>query len=471
MASSPDAPLNDASPVYVPNIDEPDSKRPRVSPSSLPPSTFSPSWGKTHPHTPTVPLGTPPCFVLSSPALCLHVHACCPITRARACTLHLPHGPVPLPMFMPVGTRGTVKGLSCREMSDASIGLGCPIILGNTYHLAVRPTTELLEEMGGLHSFMNWKGNLLTDSGGFQMVSLLKLADIGEEGVTFQSPLEGEGRLLLRPEDSIAHQNRIGADIIMALDDVVSSVSPDRARFEEATDRTVRWLDRCFLAHSRPKEQNLFPIVQGGLDCSPGGLRDACLSAFHERDEKIPGYAIGGLAGGESKDAFWRVVGKCCASLPDGKPRYLMGVGYPIDLVVCTALGVDMYDCVYPTRTARFGVALLDTGTLRLKSRECADDASPLDEECVCVACTKFTRERLHIMVKEGDPIGVQLLTMHNVAYMMRLVTRMRDAILEGVFIEFVKVFVRKMFPGEIGGKKEIPLWVKDALKSVDITF
>jgi len=298
------------------------------------------------------------------------------------------------------------------------------------------------------------------------MVSLLKLAEITEEGVTFQSPRDDGTVCILRPEDSIAHQNRIGSDIIMALDDVVSSVSPDRARFEEATDRTVRWLDRCFSAHSRPDEQSLFAIVQGGLDCLPGGLREACLSAFHARDEKIPGYAIGGLAGGESKDAFWRVVAKCCASLPDDKPRYLMGVGYPLDLVVCTALGVDMYDCVYPTRTARFGVALLDVGALRVKGRECADDAAPLDAECACVACTKYTRGELHVLLKEGAALGIQILTMHNVAYMMRLVKRMREAVMERRYVEFVRGFLERMFPK---GDKEVPTWVREALHSVGI--
>jgi queuine tRNA-ribosyltransferase len=259
---------------------------------------------------------------------------------------------------MPVGTKGTIKGVTVEELtSDPS--LDNAIILANTYHMALQPGTETLKELDGLHSFMGWKRNILTDSGGFQMVSLLKLAEITEEGVTFESPFTKGERMLLRPEDSISHQNDIGSDIIMALDDVVSSVTDDRKRFQIATYRTLRWLDRCFAAHANPATQTLFPIVQGGLDVSVGGLREQCLAGFRNRDDGICGYAIGGLAGGETKGEFWRVVDQCCRALPDTKPRYLMGVGYPLDLVVCTALGVDMYDCTYPMHTAQFGVALV----------------------------------------------------------------------------------------------------------------
>ncbi|KAB2609702.1 queuine tRNA-ribosyltransferase-like, partial [Pyrus ussuriensis x Pyrus communis] len=254
--------------------------------------------------------------------------------RARAARLTLPHFACQTPLFMPVGTQGTIKGLTTEQLED----IGAQIILGNTYHLALRPTSELLDELGGLHKFMNWPRALLTDSGGFQMVSLLHLADITEEGVTFQSPVDGK-RMLLTPEESIQIQNRIGADIIMALDDVVKTTTTG-PRVEEAMYRTIRWIDRCIEAHKRPTEQNLFGIVQGGLD-------------------PVLSYAIGGLAGGESKDSFWRVVAQCTAALPEEKPRYVMGVGYPLDIVVCSALGADMYDCVYPTRTARFGTALV----------------------------------------------------------------------------------------------------------------
>lgn len=234
-------------------------------------------------------------------ALRLEVHATA--GRARAATLHLPHGPVRTPVFMPVGTKGTIKGLTTEQLDQDDVAP--EIILGNTYHLACQPGTELLNEFGGLHKFMNWSHNLLTDSGGFQMVSLLKLAEITEQGVKFQSPVDGS-EMMLTPEESIRCQNEIGADIIMQLDDVVSSVNPDMERFKEATARSVRWLDRCIAAHKRPHDQNLFAIIQGGLDVSPGGLREQCLEAMIQRD--TPGYAIGGLAGGEDKHFFWRVV-------------------------------------------------------------------------------------------------------------------------------------------------------------------
>lgn len=249
----------------------------------------------------TVPEGSLPIFTEKSPALCLHVHKV--TRRARASTLHLPHGPVRTPVFMPVGTKGTIKGLSTAQLQDDAEGP--EIILGNTYHLASQPGTELVAEFGGLHGFMNWKRNLLTDSGGFQMVSLLKLAEITEQGVKFRHPEDGR-EMMLTPEESIKCQNEIGADIMMQLDDVVSSVNVNFDRFKEATARSVRWLDRCISAHSRPKEQNLFAIIQGGLDVTEGGLREQCLKDMIARD--LPGYAIGGLAGGESKDLFWRVV-------------------------------------------------------------------------------------------------------------------------------------------------------------------
>lgn len=248
---------------------------------------------------------SPPVFTEKSPALAFNVHA--KLKRARASTLYLPHGKVITPVFMPVGTKGTIKGLSSQQLLQDD--LAPEIILGNTYHLASQPGTELIADLGGLHKFMNWKNNLLTDSGGFQMVSLLKLAEITEMGVKFQSPVDG-AEMMLTPEESIKCQNEIGADIMMQLDDVVSSTNVDFERFKEATGRSVRWLDRCIAAHKRPKEQNLFGIIQGGLDISPGGLREQCLEEMLKRD--LPGYAIGGLAGGEEKDAFWRIVAHVC---------------------------------------------------------------------------------------------------------------------------------------------------------------
>lgn len=407
---------------------------------------------------PSLPL--PPTFKKMPSALSFKVIG--QHNRARASVLTLPHGDVRTPVFMPVGTQGAIKGLTPEQMDSEPIS--CEILLANTYHLALRPGTELLEEVGGIHEFMQWPKNVLTDSGGFQMVSLSKLCEVTEEGVTFESFVDGT-KMLLTPEMSIAHQNRIGSDIIMALDDVVSSVIVDDARFVEATARTVRWIDRCMAAHAHPERQNLFAIVQGGLDVSDGGLRDQCLDALIARD--LPGYAIGGLAGGESKEAFWRVVAKCAARLPEDKPRYLMGVGYPLDLVVCSALGVDMYDCVYPTRTARFGTALVPSGLLKLRAPQFEHDERPVDETCECFVCKKYSRAYLRLMLKKDESgIGAQLVTYHNVAYMLALMRRMRQSIIDGTFEAFVQQFMLQQFPD-----RTYPQWAVDALTEADIAL
>ncbi|XP_026433170.1 queuine tRNA-ribosyltransferase catalytic subunit 1-like isoform X6 [Papaver somniferum] len=333
--------------------------------------------------------------------------------RARASKLTLPHFECQTPLFMPVGTqviqqsyllKGTIKGLTTSQLED----IGCHIILGNTYHLELRPGSELIDELGGLHNFMNWPRALLTDSGGFQMVSLLHLADITEKGVTFQSPVDGKP-MLLTPEESIQIQNRIGADIIMALDDVVKTTITG-PRVEEAMYRTIRWIDRC-------------------------------------------------IAGGEEKDSFWRVVAQCTAALPDDKPRYVMGVGYPLDIVVCSALGADMFDCVYPTRTARFGTALVPEGLLKLKHKVMASDMRPIDPECTCMVCKKYTRAYIHSLVTK-DAMGSQLVSYHNLSYMMRLSRDLHMSIIKGCFPEFVCGFLKKMFP-----KGDIPEWVCDAME------
>lgn len=336
--------------------------------------------------------------------------------------------------------------------------LDCHLVLGNTYHLENRPGAEVVEEFGGLHGFSRWNRAMLTDSGGFQMVSLLHLADITEEGVSFQSPSSGQS-MMLTPEHSVRIQNKLGADIIMALDDVVSSVNPSRARFEEATYRTTRWFDRCLKAHERPYDQNLFPIVQGGLDYD---LRQISLKQLMERDAQIPGYAIGGLAGGEDKDSFWNVVEWCTGALPEDKPRYVMGIGYPVDIVVCSALGADMYDCVYPTRTARFGTALVPEGVLRLDLKEMQDDHRPIDPECDCMVCKNYTRSYLHRLAKK-ESLGAVLLSYHNVHYMMRLMRDIRESIIDQRFPDFVRAFMGKQYP------EGAPQWVVKALRASGI--
>lgn len=288
------------------------------------------------------------------------------------------------------------------------------------------------------------------------MVSLSKFAQVSERGVRFQSPVDGT-EMELTPERSIEIQNDIGADIIMALDDVVASTTTG-GRVREACDRTIRWVDRCMNAHGRKAEQSLFGIVQGGLDAE---MRKECCEELVKRD--LPGYAIGGLSGGEEKGKFWRMVDVCTGLLPENKPRYCMGVGYAEDLVVCVALGVDMFDCVYPARTARFGTALVAGGVLKLKGRAMAEDYRPIEEGCECWTCQKFSRSYLHFLLKEGS-VGGQLVTVHNVAYLTKLMARCREAILEGRFTEFVREFMVKRYPD-----RQYPQWSREALESAGI--
>ena len=353
---------------------------------------------------------------------------------------------------MPVGTQGTIKGLTSEQVRE---GLGVEIILGNTYHLGHRPGGDEVEAMGGLHKMMGWSGNILTDSGGFQMVSLLKLAEVTEEGVRFQSPHDGS-TMVLTPEHSIKLQNQIGSDIMMQLDDVVHS-SVRGARLEEAMLRSVRWLDRCLAYHVDRQRQNLFAIVQGGLD---EGLRRQCVAAMVERD--VPGFAIGGLSGGEAKDEFWRMVHLTAPLLPANKPRYVMGVGYAEDLVVCTALGCDMYDCVYPTRTARFGTALTFAGPLQLKQACHAHDPSPIDPSCTCLVCRRYSRSFLHRGAARTPEVG-QLLSLHNLSFQKQLMDQQRAAILDGSYDAWVRAFLARRFPDGS------PAWVLDALRAADI--
>ncbi|CAG4990541.1 unnamed protein product [Parnassius apollo] len=339
-------------------------------------------------------------------ALTFSLQAECGVTRARAGIMTLPHYNVKTPVFMPVGTQGTMKGLLPEQLED----LDCEIILGNTYHLGNRPGTDVLKKVGGLHKFMAWNRALLTDSGGFQMVSLLKLAEITEEGVKFKSPYDGS-EVMLTPEKSIEIQNCIGADIIMQLDDVVQTTFQDNERIKEATERTSRWLDRCLKAHSRPLEQSIFPIVQGLLNSQ---LRRQ--SAEDHMRKNVNGFAIGGLSGGEAKDEFWPMVSLSTEVLDTKRPRYLMGVGVAVDLVVCVALGVDMFDCVFPTRTARFGCALVKTGQLNLKQKQYETDLRPIDKDCSCSTCKNYTRAYIHCIVSV-ETVACHLISVHNIAF------------------------------------------------------
>ncbi|KAL2866858.1 uncharacterized protein BJX67DRAFT_372296 [Aspergillus lucknowensis] len=390
-------------------------------------------------------------------ALTFDLHRKCSTTKARASTLHLPHGSVPLPIFMPVATQASLKGLTYDQLKQT----GCMLCLNNTYHLGLKPGQAVLDAVGGAHKLQGWDRNILTDSGGFQMVSLLKLANVTEEGVRFLSPHDGTP-MLLTPEHSISLQNSIGSDIIMQLDDVIATTSPDHARIHEAMERSVRWLDRCIEAHEKPEEQNLFCIIQGGLDLD---LRRKCCEEMVARD--TPGIAIGGLSGGEAKEEFCKVVDACTDLLPDYKPRYVMGVGYPEDLIIGVALGADMFDCVWPTRTARFGNAIVSSGNLNLRHAAFAHDFRPVEEGCSCNTCRPkeegglgITRAYIHHLAAK-ETAGAHLLTVHNVHYTLSIMGKARQAILEDRFPDFLRDFFTKLY----GEKSKIPPWIIGALQ------
>ncbi|KAF7315631.1 Queuine tRNA-ribosyltransferase [Mycena indigotica] len=433
----------------------------------------------------------------------------CPTTRARVSRLTLSHGETALPTFMPVATQAAIKGLTSQQVES----LGISLILNNTYHLNLRPGVQILAQAGGAHKFQGWNKNLLTDSGGFQFVSLSKFAKITEEGkqtilVFWRNCNSHFGRRLIlqplhrrandadSPEESISIQHAIGAgsfhsstgfrdleypaDIIMQLDDVVPSLTPDRARVEEAMERSVRWLDRCIAFHNasgKQTTQNLFAIVQGGLDHE---LRDRCLKQMVERSNQVAGFAVGGLSGGEEKDVFWRIVKQCAEKLPEEKPRYCMGVGFAegnlsslvqavhsntsTDLLVCVALGVDMADCVFPTRTARFGVALTRNGPLNLRLAKHATDFSPIEKDCPCPTCSQGTsRAMLHHIVTR-ETAAAHAVTIHNIVFQAQVMGGARDAIIAGTFPQYLKAFFAGYF-ADAG----YPEWCVNALQSVGV--
>lgn len=372
--------------------------------------------------------------------------------------MKLAHGVTMLPTFMPVATQAAIKGLAPQQVES----LGITLILNNTYHLNLRPGIKVLDEVGGAHKFQGWNRNLLTDSGGFQLVSLSKFTNITEDGALFASPFNGEPTMLT-PEESISIQHSIGADIIMQLDDVVSSLTVG-PRVGEAMHRSVRWLDRCIEQHEksgRKDKQNLFAIVQGGLDPT---LRDLCLDAMIERKDQVTGYAIGGLSGGEEKEVFWKIIKQCADRLPSDRPRYSMGVGFAEDLLVCVALGVDMADCVFPTRTARFGVALTFKGPLNLKLGKPTKSMETIDKNCPCPTCASgMSRAVLHHIVTI-ETAGAHALTIHNLVFQAQVMGGARDAILEGRFPEYLRSFFFDYF-GDTG----YPEWCVNALRSVGV--
>jgi queuine tRNA-ribosyltransferase len=349
---------------------------------------------------------------------------------ARRGRLTTPHGAVETPAFMPVGTSATVKALLPEQVAAG----GAEIVLSNTYHLYLRPGAEIVREAGGLHGFMNWKRAILTDSGGFQVFSLGALRRITEEGVTFRSHIDGSTHML-SPESSVAIQNALGADIIMAFDEC-APYPADRSYIEASLARTTRWLKRCKAAHGRADAQALFGILQGGVYAD---LRARSAKEIAELD--LPGYAIGGLSVGEPKSLMYEMLEASVPFLPDGKPRYLMGVGSPDCLFEAVERGVDMFDCVLPTRVARNGRALTSEGNINIKNARFERDFSALDPKCGCYTCRNYSRAYLRHLFKSKEILSSVLLTLHNLSFLQDLMRGMRLAIEEDRFAEYKKSY------------------------------
>ncbi len=354
----------------------------------------------------------------------------CPESQARAGLIHTPHGPIPTPVFAPVGTQATVKALSPRELAE----LGVSLLLVNTYHLFLRPGPEVVAGLGGLHPFMGWPGPIMTDSGGFQVFSLEHLREVGEEGVTFRSHLDGAERRLT-PEVAIEVQEKLGADLILTLDICTPYPAPEE-QVEADMRLTHLWASRCLAAHTRA-DQALFGIVQGG---TYSHLRRESAQFLASLD--FPGYAIGGLSVGEPKETMHEILEITVPLLPEGKPRHLLGVGSPEDLFECTARGMDIFDCALPTRIARNGAFFTPWGRLNIRNARYTDDPSPLVEGCQCYACQNFSRAYLRHLVMAKEILGLRLGTIHNLHFMLQLMGQIREAIIEGRFAALKEGFL-----------------------------
>ncbi|QQE77459.1 tRNA guanosine(34) transglycosylase Tgt [Alicyclobacillus sp. SO9] len=349
---------------------------------------------------------------------------------ARRGELVTPHGVIQTPVFMPVGTQASVKTMAPWELEE----IGSRIILANTYHLHLRPGEDLVGQAGGLHGFMNWNGAVLTDSGGFQVFSLADLRKITDEGVAFRSHIDGR-KLLFTPESVMSIQNALGADIIMAFDEC-PPYTAERSYVETSLKRTLDWAERCKAAHVRPDEQGLFGIVQGGAFKE---LRKQSADALVELD--LPGYAVGGLSVGEPKDIMYEVLEYTTPWLPADKPRYLMGVGSPDDLFEGVERGIDMFDCVLPTRIARNGTVMTSSGKLVIRNAAYAEDFRPLDENCNCRVCQQFSRAYIRHLIKADEVLGIRLTTYHNLYFLIQLMENIRTAIEENRFLQYKKEF------------------------------
>lgn len=351
------------------------------------------------------------------------IEAECSWSGARAGTLTTPHGEIKTPVFMPVGTNAAMRAMTFDDVKNC----GAEIVLSNAYHLYLRPGHELIQKFGGLHKFMAWDGPILTDSGGFQVFSLDKLRKITEDGVHFQDH-KGGRKHFIGPQKSMEIQNAIGADIIMAFDDCVKNpATVDEAK--AAMDRTHRWLEICASTHKRKDEQALFGIVQGSIY---EDLRAESAKKVTEID--LPGYAIGGVAVGENRSTIEKIVLFTTPLLPRQKPRYLMGVGTPWDIVFSVRCGIDMFDCVSPTRLARHGAAFTSTGRIAIKNSPFREDFEPLDNECDCLTCAKYSRAYLHHLIKLKEMSGATLLSIHNVRFLIKQAHICRQSIIDGDF-------------------------------------
>jgi queuine tRNA-ribosyltransferase len=361
-------------------------------------------------------------------------------TAARRSTFHTPHGAVELPAFMPVGTQGAVKALTIDQVRTT----GAQMVLSNTYHLALRPGEAIVRELGGLHRFMGWDGPILTDSGGFQLFSLAQNTKVTEEAAIFRSHIDGQ-LLTLSPERAIAIQEALGSDIAMVLDHVIALPAPSDA-VRDACDRTIRWARRCQAAATR-SDQAQFAIVQGGLDPE---LRLWCARHLAELD--FPGYAVGGLSVGETPAEMYRILDVVCPALPRDKPRYLMGVGTPQDLVHAIRRGIDLFDCVLPTRNGRNAMAFTDAGPVRLRNKVHERDERPLEANCPCLAC-RHSRAYLRHLFLADEMLGPILLTHHNLTYYQRLLARARAAIEADRYEEFFAACLAGWQPSAGGGQ------------------
>lgn len=357
----------------------------------------------------------------------------CKQTGARYGILHTPHGDVETPIFMPVGTLATVKGISPEQLKEMNSG----IILSNTYHLWLRPGEDVVEQAGGLHKFMNYDRPILTDSGGFQVFSLGKTRKIEEEGVTFKSIIDGS-KLFLSPEKAIEIQNKLGADIIMSFDEC-APYPCTHDYMKHSVERTLRWAKRGQNAHQKSDQQALFGIVQGGEFAD---LREMCAKALVEMD--FPGYSIGGTSVGEPKDIMYKMIDDAVKWLPDNKPRYLMGVGNPIDLIEGAMRGIDMFDCVLPTRVARHGALMTSYGRVNINNEKYKYDFTPLDPECDCYTCKNYTKAYLRHLHKSEELFGKNLLSIHNVRFLLKLSENIRQAIREDRLADFKEEFLSK---------------------------